>query len=125
MFKKKQGRLGGFKGKCNLCGKEGHKEADCWQKESNTSKRPSEWKKSNGDEKANTRVDICLLCGCCDDDSTGVVEDTTLMMDTTNNDEENGDTENNSDVRVIDLSDYEGEIDIDPNEINDEREIDL
>ena len=46
-------------------------------------------------------------------------------MDTTDNGEENGDTENNSDERVIDLSDDEEENNTDPNENNDEREIDL
>lgn len=37
--KKKKGK-GKFKGKCNLCGKNGHKKADCWDAPENAEKRP-------------------------------------------------------------------------------------
>jgi len=33
-----------FKGRCNNCGKIGHKAADCWDREENKSKRPNNWK---------------------------------------------------------------------------------
>ena len=37
-----------FKGKCNHCGKHGHKAQDCWENPSNTSKRP-DWYKVKGE----------------------------------------------------------------------------
>ena len=33
-----------FKGDCKQCGKKGHKSSDCWEKDSNKSKRPATWK---------------------------------------------------------------------------------
>ena len=33
-----------FIGKCEGCGKSGHKKADCWQEEANKGKRPKWWK---------------------------------------------------------------------------------
>merc|ERR1711862_176272 len=45
-----------FDGKCNLCGKHGHKEVDCWENEANASKRPAKWKSSLNNESANAQV---------------------------------------------------------------------
>ena len=42
MYKKKGKNK--FKGLCHLCGAKGHKEKDCWEKEENASKRPTNWK---------------------------------------------------------------------------------
>ena len=49
--KDNNGNNGKFKGKCNLCGMKGHKEADCFEKEENTNRRPRGWKSKI--EKAN------------------------------------------------------------------------
>ena len=46
-FKKK------FKGTCQLCGKRGHKSADCWENEKNKDKRPPNFKTNND---SNTNV---------------------------------------------------------------------
>ena len=40
----KQKNKKAFKGRCNGCGKYGHKKADCWELEDNQDKRPSNWK---------------------------------------------------------------------------------
>lgn len=37
-------KAGKFNGKCNLCGHDGHMEANCWEKEGNASKHPTNWK---------------------------------------------------------------------------------
>ena len=37
-----------FNGNCNICGKFGHKGADCWRNEANKDKRPSWWKNPRG-----------------------------------------------------------------------------
>ena len=34
----------GFNGKCNSCGKQGHKKTDCWKLEENKDKRPNGYK---------------------------------------------------------------------------------
>ena len=39
-----------FAGKCNGCGKNGHKKADCWLEEENNEKRPNWWKNKEKDE---------------------------------------------------------------------------
>ena len=36
-----------FQGNCNLCGKKGHKEENCWFDEKNASKRPAGWRNPN------------------------------------------------------------------------------
>ena len=56
-----------FTGNCNLCDKPGHKKADCWDLESNKSKRPNGWKPKNRNDEANGAVDdeiteVCLSC---------------------------------------------------------------
>ena len=38
-----------FKGMCNVCGKMGHKGADCWESEKNKHKRPHYWKPRNNE----------------------------------------------------------------------------
>ena len=44
---------------CNDCGCTGHKAEDCWERESNASKRPANWKsrKNNSNETANPNID--------------------------------------------------------------------
>ena len=49
-----------FEGMCNVCGKQGHKAVDCWEKEENKHKRPSNWKKGKN---GNMRKLACFLCG--------------------------------------------------------------
>ena len=52
---------GKFQGKCNHCGKSGHKEAACWDKPSNNNKRPDRFKdlkKKDKQEAANAAVDV-------------------------------------------------------------------
>ena len=44
---KDKGKRPRFRGKCNYCGKIGHKIANCWAKEENKAKRP-EWYKAKG-----------------------------------------------------------------------------
>ena len=39
------GRTEKFKGRCNICGRSGHKAADCWEEDRNKEKRP-EWFKT-------------------------------------------------------------------------------
>ena len=39
-----------FKGHCRLCGKIGHKAADCWTSESNKNKRPKNYKQGKGNK---------------------------------------------------------------------------
>ena len=43
-----------FKRKCHVCGKVGHKGADCWTLEENKEKRPSSY---HGKENAETKID--------------------------------------------------------------------
>jgi hypothetical protein len=38
-----------FKGRCNNCGRTGHKEIDCWLKEENANKRPPYFKVRNAE----------------------------------------------------------------------------
>ena len=58
-----------FKGTCNLCGKQDHKKADCWEDEKNKDKRPANWKsKLNNDVGMNAQDNRsngakCALCG--------------------------------------------------------------
>ena len=70
---------GQFKGKCRVCGKQGHKGNDCWTLEKNKNKRPKNYKpkkkEENGEEKTaetanattnNTSVDRAnLTCNYC------------------------------------------------------------
>jgi hypothetical protein len=42
---------GRFQGKCNNCGRQGHKVDDCWEKEENKEKRPK-WYKGKAASKA-------------------------------------------------------------------------
>lgn len=64
-----------FRGKCNLCGRQGHKKENCWELEENASKRPKNWKSclptdEEDDDKANaansTQNQKCVLCGKSD-----------------------------------------------------------
>ena len=59
-----------FKGNCLTCGKQGHKSAECWEKEENKSKRPKNWKKKSPDSEDNGPGDkkskfsgTCWNCG--------------------------------------------------------------
>ena len=52
-----------FNGKCNHCGKVGHKEVDCWEKEENADKRPKNWKNNNDTALANTELVLCNVNG--------------------------------------------------------------
>ena len=49
-----------FKRKCHVCGKVGHKGADCWTLEENQEKRPSSY---HGKENAETKID-CFTGNC-------------------------------------------------------------
>jgi len=40
----------------------GHKAADCWEKEENASKRPSEWKSKKNTELGGSAIEYCLVC---------------------------------------------------------------
>jgi hypothetical protein len=61
-----QGGKGWFSGKCNNCGKDGHKEADCWAKAGNEGKRPAWYKQKETNASAIDQsgggVEF-LLCG--------------------------------------------------------------
>jgi len=48
-----------FKGKCRVCGKIGHKGADCWTLEENKEKRPSSY---HGETKHNRFTGNCHYC---------------------------------------------------------------
>lgn len=50
--------LAAFKGKCNECGKFGHKRVDCWNLEENASKRPRGWKRRYGNERGNGNGEV-------------------------------------------------------------------
>ena len=47
-----------FKGKCRKCGKKGHKDKDCWEKEENANKRPAKWR---GQERGNIHINTIEL----------------------------------------------------------------
>ena len=57
----------GFKGKCNICVKVGHKEKNCFEKEENASKRSRGWKSTMA-EAGGSSIEICL--SCIDNDTT-------------------------------------------------------
>jgi hypothetical protein len=44
-----------------LCGKQGHKEVDCWDNDKNAGKRPKNYKKKDGSFEVNN-VEL-VLCG--------------------------------------------------------------
>jgi Zinc knuckle len=56
-----------FKGMCSVCGKQGHKGADCWEKEENKDKRPKNWQKRNNRPGSNNKTSTfngkCWNCG--------------------------------------------------------------
>jgi hypothetical protein len=50
-----------FKGDCQICGRKGHKAADCWESDSNKEKRPSDYKPK--DRSKDPKPDLkCLYC---------------------------------------------------------------
>ena len=53
-----------FNGKCNNCGKTGHKDATCWEKEENADKCPKNWKSSlnNTNNTGNTNGEAASVC---------------------------------------------------------------
>ena len=54
-----RGRGGGkFNGKCNNCGKQGHKMADCWDLEENKSKRPKGYKIGTNDDNSGPKQEM-------------------------------------------------------------------
>ena len=130
-WKKKKGTKKRNKNKCNLCGKRGHKEADCWTKESNASKRPAGWKTSDNRESADAGIDICLLCCCCgDEDSTTSnpteqADETEIILSSTDSDAPEIVEVNDPgvDVRIIDLTSDNETTEVDSQE--DDRVIDL
>ena len=92
-----------FKGRCNHCGKFGHKKADCWDLKNKKEKHQENEKKAQKDE-SNVR---CFKCGklghyaneCKNDkDSSGDGKNNTFAMmcyeDTEDYENENGDDEN-------------------------------
>jgi hypothetical protein len=62
-FKKGGGKKGDgkgkFTGKCNRCGKVGHKEAQCWDDPTNSDRRPKSWK-TNGTRVESDVAEIAL-----------------------------------------------------------------
>jgi gag-polypeptide of LTR copia-type len=52
-----------YKGKCNVCGKMGHKGADCWTNEKNKDKRPKNWKPSNVTQTTSTAQTTTMSSG--------------------------------------------------------------
>jgi hypothetical protein len=56
---RKKGNSGSnFKGKCNSCGKLGHKAEKCWEKEENADKRPEGWVSCKKKNEANGSKDV-------------------------------------------------------------------
>ena len=51
-----------FKGKCRVCGKIGHKGADCWTLESNKNKRPENYHGKENSEKKQNFMGTCHYC---------------------------------------------------------------
>jgi hypothetical protein len=51
-----------FKGKCQLCGKIGHKRADCWEAEENKSKRPTRFNNRDNKDKVRNPNIVCYNC---------------------------------------------------------------
>jgi hypothetical protein len=58
---------GHFKGKCRVCGKQGHKGSDCWTLDKNKEKLPKNYKKKDDSKTANsTNTELPkLLCNYC------------------------------------------------------------
>ena len=84
-----EGKSGKFTGKCNNCGKVGHREVDCWEKEGNKAKRPTGYRtakdKEKGGEKAASAVDggnktEFLLCGLTFPEETGLLTDPNVWI---------------------------------------------
>jgi hypothetical protein len=82
-------RRGWFQGKCNNCGKVGHREVDCWEKDGNKAKRPMGFRtakeRGTGGEKAASAVDgrkttDFLLCALTFPEETGVLDDPNLWI---------------------------------------------
>jgi len=70
-----------FKGKCHVCGKIGHKGADCWTLESNKDKRPAN---NHGEKKYN----FTGTCNYCHKKGHKEAECCTKLNDNANNMEE-------------------------------------
>jgi hypothetical protein len=61
-----------FKGDCKQCGKKGHKTSDCWEKDTNKSKRPNNWKSASAtSESAHVATTSSAKnhCGYCNKDN--------------------------------------------------------
>jgi len=62
--------VGRFKGKCNFCGKKGHKKAQCFMNPENKSKRPSWFKPSETNDGSGEEVNAAVI----DDESGNIWE---------------------------------------------------
>ena len=74
-----------FKGKCCVCGKIGHKGADCWTLESNKDKRPTGYNDKND---SNKNVKFNSNCNYCDKKGHIEAECRIKQRDNANNAEE-------------------------------------
>ena len=71
-------------GKCNHCGKEGHKYADCWQHEESSSKRPKNFKPSTQEHSniavdSGSKIELCL-CGLTFPDDINILLDPNVWI---------------------------------------------
>ena len=52
-----------FHGKCNTCGRKGHKSIDCWERPENAHKRPKNWSGSGSSSKGKKEFQgKCFIC---------------------------------------------------------------
>ena len=115
---------GKFQGKCNNCGKQGHKMADCWDLDENKNKRPKDYKTGGNDEKKgsetgnvsieytlgsfheNALMENVLICCSCSEqsDNANKSQDDVISLPDVTEDSALVD-DNDEDVRVFDLED--------------------
>jgi hypothetical protein len=68
-----------FQGKCNRCGKQGHRQEDFWEDDKNANKGTKKNKKSSGpSEVSNVEVFLCGLCQDQDKDEVALIEHQTM-----------------------------------------------
>jgi hypothetical protein len=57
-----------FKGDCRICGKQGHKSADCWESDKNKDKRTSNYKSTSAGRSDKSDDKKKLHCTSCNKD---------------------------------------------------------